>query len=153
MDRCEFLLELMLEYCNLSELNDAANNRADLLGYDNSELNCLDCIGRLEHPNVTTIAEKMGMTKGAISKIARKLLDKNAIASYRLDDNRQKVFYRLTEKGKALFSAHEERHRLWHERELSFLRTLPEDDREAAIRFMLACNAELNRRMNEDAHI
>lgn len=147
MDRCELLLKLLLEYINLSDLNDDAHNREDLVGYDNSELNCLDCIGRMENPNVTSIAAKMGMTKGAISKITKKLLDKEAIETYQLGDNRQKVFYKLTEKGRALFAAHEERHRQWQDRELSFLHTISEEDREAVIRFMLAYNANLNERI------
>ena len=69
MDRSEELLQLVLEYTNLSDKTDKLHNRDSLSGYDNSELNCLDAIGCLEQPNVTALAGEMRMTKGAISKI------------------------------------------------------------------------------------
>ena len=72
MDRSEELLQLVLEYTNLSDETDKLHNRDSLSGYDNSELNCLDAIGRLEQPNVTALAGEMRMTKGAISKILRR---------------------------------------------------------------------------------
>lgn len=146
LDRCELLLDLLLEYTNLAEINDDIHNVPELAGYDNSELNCLDCIGRMENPNVTSIAEAMNMTKGAISKIIRKLSDKGTLADYQLDGNRQKVYYTLSDKGKALFAAHEARHNQWHEREIAFFRTLSEADREGAIRFLNAYIHELNER-------
>ncbi len=99
MDRCELLLDLLLEYTNLAEINDDIHNVPDLTGYNNSELNCLDCIGRMKDPNVTSIAEAMNMTKGAISKIIRKLSDKGTLVDYQLDGNRQKVYYTLSDKG------------------------------------------------------
>ena len=113
MDRSEELLQLVLEYTNLSDETDKLHNRDSLSGYDNSELNCLDAIGRLEQPNVTALAGEMRMTKGAISKILRKLSDKGAVEPYQLGSNRQKIFYRLTDAGQELFAAHRERHRGW----------------------------------------
>lgn len=146
LDRCELLLDLLLEYTNLAEINDDIHNVPDLTGYDNSELNCLDCIGRMKDPNVTSIAEAMNMTKGAICKIIRKLSDKGTLVDYQLDGNRQKVYYTLSDKGKTLFAAHEARHNQWRNREAAFFRTLSETDREGAIRFLTAYIHELNNR-------
>ena len=134
MDRSEELLQLVLEYTNLSDETDKLHNRDSLSGYDNSELNCLDAIGRLEQPNVTALAGEMRMTKGAISKILRKLSDKDAVEPYQLGSNRQKIFYRLTDAGQELFDAHRERHRGWEERELFFFRSLSEEELSGAIR-------------------
>lgn len=150
MDRSEELLQLVLEYTNLSDETDKLHSRDNLSGYDNSELNCLDAIGRMEHPNVTALAEEMRMTKGAISKILRKLSDKGAVESYQLGANRQKVFYRLTDIGQVLFDAHRERHRGWEERELSFFRSLPEEELAAAIRFFSDYNTDLRARLGKE---
>lgn len=150
MDRSEELLRLVLEYTNLSDETDKLHSRDSLSGYDNSELNCLDAIGRMEHPNVTALAEEMRMTKGAISKILRKLSDKGAVEPYQLGANRQKVFYRLTDAGQALFDAHRERHRGWEERELSFFRSLPEEELAAAIRFFTDYNTDLRARLGKE---
>ena len=148
MDRSEELLQLVLEYTNLSDETDKLHSRDNLSGYDHSELNCLDAIGRMEHPNVTALAEEMRMTKGAISKILRKLSDKGAVESYQLGANRQKVFYRLTDAGRVLFNEHRERHRGWEERELSFFRSVPAVEQDAAVRFFSDYNADLRARLN-----
>ena len=150
MDRSEELLRLVLEYTNLSDETDKLYSRDSLSGYDNSELNCLDAIGRMEHPNVTALAEEMRMTKGAISKILRKLSDKGAVEPYQLGANRQKVFYRLTDAGQVLFDAHRERHRGWEERELSFFRSVPEEEWAASIRFFTDYNADLRARLEKE---
>lgn len=150
MDRSEELLQLVLEYTNLSDETDKLHSRDTLSGYDNSELNCLDAVGRMEHPNVTALAEEMRMTKGAISKILRKLSDKGAVGPYQLGANRQKVFYRLTDAGQVLFDAHRERHRGWEERELAFFRSLPEEERVAAIRFFTDYNTDLRARLGKE---
>ena len=63
-------LALMLERQDmLSKLTEG--KCLDEYGY--SETHCIDYIGRLELPNVTKIAEHMGMTRGAISKMTKKL--------------------------------------------------------------------------------
>ena len=151
MDHSRELLQLVLEYSNLSEENDKMNTRESLSGYDNSELNCLDCVGRMGHPNVTAIAEEMRMTKGAVSKILRKLSDKKAVEAYQQEPNRQKIYYRLTAAGAALFDEHRDRHRRWEEREMAFFRSLPESEQTAAIRFFSGYNENLRSRLNRDS--
>ena len=146
MDRSEELLQLVLEYTNLSDETDKLHNRDSLSGYDNSELNCLDAIGRLEQPNVTALAGEMRMTKGAISKILRK----DAVEPYQLGSNRQKIFYRLTDAGQELFDAHRERHRGWEERELLFFRSLSEEELSGAIRFFNDYNTDLRARLGKE---
>lgn len=151
MDNSRELLQLILEYTNLSEQTDKLNSRETLSGYDNSELNCLDCVGRMDFPNVTAIAEEMRMTKGAVSKILRKLLDKNAVEAYQQKPNRQKVYYRLTAVGAALFAEHRDRHRRWEEREMVYFRSLPEGEQAAAIRFFSGYNENIRSRLNRDS--
>ena len=69
-------ISLMLERQDmLSKLTESSC--LDEYGY--SETHCIDFIGRLELPNVTKIAEHMGMTRGAISKMTKKLLAKGLI--------------------------------------------------------------------------
>lgn len=150
MDRSEELLQLVLEYTNLSDETDKLHNRDSLSGYDNSELNCLDAIGRLEQPNVTALAGEMRMTKGAISKILRKLSDKGAVEPYQLGSNRQKIFYRLTDAGQELFDVHRERHRGWEKRELLFFRSLSEEELSGAIRFFNDYNTDLRARLGKE---
>ena len=75
-------LALMLERQDmLSKLTEG--KCLDEYGY--SETHCIDYIGRLELPNVTKIAEHMGMTRGAISKMTKKLLTKGKTHNFQKD--------------------------------------------------------------------
>lgn len=75
-----------------------------------SELHVIDCIGSHEEPNVTFIAEQTGMTKGAVSKIASRMVDRKFIEARKRDNNRKEILYSLTKKGKVAFDIHKKFH-------------------------------------------
>ena len=149
MTQAQKLLDLIIQYSNLDVEETAQRSIPVLDGYPHSELNVIQCIGATEHPNVSSIADQMNMTKGAISKIIRKLTDKGAITSYQLPGNRQKIFYQLTKQGEALFDAHARRHRAWEKSELAYLNTLPADVVAAAAVFFQNYNAHIKSNMTK----
>jgi DNA-binding MarR family transcriptional regulator len=135
-------IALMLERQDmLSALTE--NQCLDAFGY--SETHCIDAIGRLELPNVTKIAGQMRMTRGAISKMTRKLLDKGLIEKYTLKTNHKEVYFRLTPQGRLLFEEHDKRHKLWEKRDMEFLSRYSKDEVETLCRFM----EEFNRYLEE----
>jgi len=144
MDTSRELLELFLQYANNDAELTRRNNRMELMGYDHSELNCIDCIGTMDAPNVTAIAARMHMTRGGISKIIRKLQDKQLIDCYQLPENRKKIFYTLTDAGKTLLESHRERHKKWELVKRRFFDSLSEEERKSAIVFMRRFNEYLN---------
>jgi DNA-binding MarR family transcriptional regulator len=76
-----------------------------------SEIHMVDVIGRNPGINVTEIAQKLGITKGAIPKIIRKLIQKGLINRYQSKDNKRIVQFELTDKGQIAFQQHIEFHR------------------------------------------
>lgn len=76
-----------------------------------SEIHTIDAIGRHEGVNVTDLASIMGVTKGAISQVIRKLEKKGLVERYRYDDNHQQVLLKLSEKGKVAFQGHNDFHK------------------------------------------
>ena len=60
-----------------------------------------------EQPNihVTAIAEKLGITKGAVSQMAKKLERKGVLWKEKDEENQSRVFLRLTEKGERYLEA------------------------------------------------
>lgn len=143
MKEQELLLKeiaLMLERQDmLSKLTES--QCLDEYGY--SETHCIDFIGRLELPNVTKVAEHMGMTRGAISKMTKKLLAKGLIEKYTLETNRKEVYFRLTEQGKLLFEEHDKRHKRWEKRDMEFLARYSKEDVKTVYRFMREFNEYL----------
>ena len=139
-------LALMLERQDmLSKLTEG--KCLDEYGY--SEKHCIDYIGRLELPNVTKIAEHMGMTRGAISKMTKKLLTKGLIEKYTLESNKKEVYFKLTDLGKTLFEEHAKRHKRWEKRDMEFLSHYSTEDVKTVYRFMKEFNHYLEGQIEE----
>ena len=133
-------IALMLEHQDmLSKLTES--QCLDEYGY--SETHCIDNIGRLELPNVTKIAEHMQMTRGAISKMTKKLLAKGLIEKYTLETNKKEIYFRLTEQGMVLFREHEKRHKQWEKRDMQFLDRFSKDEIAVIMKFMKEFNEHL----------
>lgn len=134
-------LALMLERQDmLSKLTES--QCLDEYGY--SETHCIDFIGRLELPNVTKVAEHMGMTRGAISKMTKKLLAKGLIERYTLETNKKEIYFRLTDEGRLLFEEHEKRHKRWEKRDMEFLSRYSSQEVDAVCKFMQEFNGYLD---------
>lgn len=143
------LLQQLLWYTHNSDTLSVLDSSMDLPDIDNSGLNCIDCIGRLDYPNVTAIAEELFMTRGAISKIVKKLIGNGYVIPYQLPDNKQKIFYRLTDSGIKLYEMHLLRHRKWEQRELGFFKGFDEEKLNRIIAFMKEYNSYLQRCIEE----
>ena len=63
----------------------------ELEGYTPSEVHCIEAIKNIQDPNVKKISDEMFMTRGAISKLTKKLIKKNAIESYRKSENKKEI--------------------------------------------------------------
>ena len=79
-----------------------------------SEIHFIDAIEPGEGLNASQISRKLGITNGAVTQIADKLVQKELITKYRKDDNRKEIYLKLTEEGVTAFK----HHKLFH-KELS----------------------------------
>jgi len=117
--------------------------------YSYSETHCIDYIGKTELPNVTKIADNMQMTRGAISKMTKKLLAKGLIEKYSLKCNKKEIYFRLTESGLELYKEHEKRHKLWEQRDSKFLERYSAEEMEIITKFMQEFNVYLEEKIEE----
>ena len=124
MTKSELILEQFRRYANSADIMSKLHSREILSGYGNSELNCIDCIGRMKHPNAARIADEMDLTRSAVSKILRKLIAKDAAISYQLPGNQKEIYYKLTPYGRELFRQHRLRHLNWEQRDREFFDSL-----------------------------
>jgi len=88
-----------------------------LKDFKSSEVHCMEYIGKDPECNVTKLAESFYMTRGAISKMTRKLIAKGVIESYQKPDNKKEIYFRLTEQGQKVYKIHEELHKEFQERD------------------------------------
>jgi DNA-binding MarR family transcriptional regulator len=76
-----------------------------------SEVHTLCAIGAMPGINVTNLSVRLGVTKGAISKMTKKMEDKGLLERYHEPGNDKEVLIRLTPKGKKAYLGHENHHK------------------------------------------
>ncbi len=106
-----------------------------LKGYKSSEVHCIEYIGRNVDSNVTKLAESFYVTRGAISKMTRKLIKKGVIESYRKPDNQKEIYFRLTEQGRVINKIHEDLHKEFQERDKAVFEKVTEEQFDSLLSF------------------
>lgn len=72
-----------------------------------TERHMLDMFGANPDMNITELALKNAVTKGAISQVVSKLEEKGAVRRYKEAGNEKEVLIRLTDKGKEIYERHQ----------------------------------------------
>ncbi|MFW6678719.1 MarR family transcriptional regulator [Lacrimispora sp. AGF001] len=127
-------------------INSGLNSR-----YSNSELHCIEAIGKLERPNGVQLATLLSMTRGAVTKLAKRLLQDGLIERYTLSDNKKEIYYRLTSIGEVLFKEHEVAHTKWEERDIAFLSSVPIKEQQVVLEFLQKFNNYLQAKIQEES--
>jgi len=86
--------------------------------------------------NVTKLAESLYMTRGAISKMTKKLMEKGLIESYQKPDNKKEIYFRLTEQGLRIYKVHEELHKSFQERDKAVFEQISDEQFDSVISFV-----------------
>ncbi len=138
------LLSLFAEHLEKQDILSKLTEAEELHNCSYSEIHTIDSIGKITNPNVTKIANHLRMTRGAISKITKRLLVAEMIESYFLSNNKKEIYFKLTEKGKYIFQEHKKRHFLWEERDSTFFEKYSDEEIKIIINFMGQFNEYLN---------
>jgi DNA-binding MarR family transcriptional regulator len=112
--------------------------------YGISEIHCLDFIGKIKDPNVTKISQSMNMTRGAISKLCKKLINNNLIDKYKKPENDKEIYFKLTELGEELYKHHEIKHKQWEERNNKFFKNITKEYQDIVANFLIKFNDYLD---------
>ncbi|MBE7103329.1 MarR family transcriptional regulator [Bacillus cereus] len=107
-----------------------------LKGYNSSEVHCIEYIEKNVDSNVTKLAESFYMTRGAISRITKKLIKKGLIESYQKSDNKKEIYFRLTEQGKEIYKIHEDLHKEFEERDKVVFDQVTEEEFDSILSFV-----------------
>ena len=107
-----------------------------LKGYKSSEVHCIEYIGRNVDSNVTKLAESFYVTRGAISKLTKKLIKKGIIESYQKPDNKKEIYFRLTSQGQVIYKIHEELHKEFQERDKAVFEQITEEQFDSMLSFV-----------------
>ncbi|MDH6369225.1 DNA-binding MarR family transcriptional regulator [Paenibacillus sp. PastF-3] len=117
---------------------------ASLKGYTSSEVHCIEYIEKNVDSNVTKLAESFFMTRGAISKLTKKLIEKGLIESYQKSDNKKEIYFRLTEQGKVIYKIHENLHKEFQERDKAVFEQITEEQFDSMLSFVEKYSSHLD---------
>ena len=101
-----------------------------------SEIHFIDAIGPGEGLNASQISKKLGITNGAVTQVADKLVKKKLIEKYKIRGNKKEVYLRLTAEGKIAFENHKRFHQELSDRMLEYLDGLTEEQMDALFGLM-----------------
>ncbi|MFD2211331.1 MarR family transcriptional regulator [Virgibacillus halophilus] len=107
-----------------------------LKDYKPSEVHCIESIEKNRDANVRKLAETLYMTRGAISKLTKKLMKKGFIESYQKPDNKKEIYFKLTAQGKEIFNVHEELHKEFRERDKVVFQQVTEKEIDSMLSFV-----------------
>ena len=123
---------------------DSYRMKESLMAYNPSEIHCIAYIGEDMDSNVTKLAESFDMTRGAISKLTKKLINKGLIESYQRADNKKEVYFNLTSQGKKIYNIHEDIHRELKDRDQPFFNQVTEEQLDVILDFANKYNTHLD---------
>lgn len=101
-----------------------------------SEIHIIQLIGDYDDLHVSEIARKLGVTKGAVSQILKKLVRKGLVEKYVDESNNTRLLVKLTKKGKLAYNSHEKYHNECDKDMFSYLDQLSSHELEVVITFM-----------------
>lgn len=120
-----------------------------LKGYTSSEVHSIEYIEKNKDSNVTKLADSFYMTRGAISKLTKKLIKKELIESYQKSDNKKEIYFRLTEKGRAVYDIHEKLHNEFSERDKVVFEQVTEEQFNSMLHFVELYSQHLDKEIKK----
>ncbi|EAD5843033.1 TPA: MarR family winged helix-turn-helix transcriptional regulator [Listeria innocua] len=149
MDKNEQVMANVRDLFNkLAWINKVKMEKA-LEGYKPSEVHCIEFIAKNEDPNVTKLAEAFYMTKSAISKITKKLMDKGYIESYQKPENKKEIYFRLTTKGAEINQVHDNLHQEFLDRDKVVFEDVSDKQYEQVLQFVEKYSRHLDGEMKK----
>ncbi|GHU42016.1 MarR family transcriptional regulator [Clostridia bacterium] len=117
--------------------------------YKPSEIHCIEYIGCHDDPNVTRLAEAFYQTRGAISKMTKKLIQKGVIESYQKAENKKEIYFCLTPQGEAVYEIHEKLHQEFRERDQVVFKQIGKKELNRMLHFLEAYGRHLEGEINK----
>lgn len=126
----------------------------------------LDVIAGHPEENVSGISSLMGVTKGAVTQMARKLLEKGMITIEQRNNNKKEKYYRLTDMGEKTITGHQYFHMQTNQRLCEYISTLTKEETAVIYKFLehlkdcipfcefpCGCNIADKEEMNDESYV
>ncbi|MGG2060634.1 MarR family transcriptional regulator [Priestia megaterium] len=136
MDKRQQLMSELMDLCNEIIWRNKPEVELALKDYTLSEIELIENISLIPNANVTKLAAASYMTRGAISKLTKKLIAKNMIESYQSVENKKEIYFRLTTNGQKINDVHQELHQSFLERDKEVFKYMTDEEFDTIFRFI-----------------
>ncbi|MCK1992343.1 MarR family transcriptional regulator [Peribacillus muralis] len=136
MDKRQQLMSELMDLCNEIVWINKPELELALNGYTLNEIELIENISLIPSANATKLAAASYMTRGAISKLTKKLIGKNIIESYQDAKNKKEIYFRLTTKGQKVNDVHQELHRSFLDRDKEVFKNMTDEEFDTIFRFI-----------------
>jgi DNA-binding MarR family transcriptional regulator len=148
-DMKEFLNTLKRLTIKMGELGRHASDITPVGKLSFSELSLMTLIGDFANIKVTELALKYGATKGAISKMVKKLVQKELVIKSRTQENEKEVLLSLTALGLAIYNEKEAHFEKLSKDVTKELENLAQEQREALFNILQLVEDHIDEHLNE----
>lgn len=101
-----------------------------------AELRLLDAVAGHPEQSASALAGRLGVTRGALTQTARRMMDKGLIEQYAPPRNRKVKYHRLTTAGEEARRGHARHHAGANERMRAYLRGLSPAEKQGLLTFL-----------------
>ncbi|WP_304341316.1 MarR family transcriptional regulator [Metaclostridioides mangenotii] len=144
------IIKVLKEVYEKEDVLSKIRNKGIIEGYTLSEIHTIDEIGRASEPvNVTIISENLNMTKSAVSKIIKKLVNKDTIRVFQIPENKKERYFFLTEVGKDIYLKHEKIHSIWEKTDERFFKEIEDKYKNITLEVLEKFNEYLRTEIEE----
>lgn len=103
-----------------------------------AEIHTIAAVGSHPNINVTSLAQILGITKGAASQMIYKLVDKGVIEKKISPESDTEVVLNLTKDGLINYKTHEEYHRQTNDKAITLLKEMPDPFYQCMVEYFTA---------------
>jgi len=139
----QFLSELTALLDKISLLSHDVLSQ-QLKGYKAAEVHTIEYIKKHPESNASQIATGLYVTRGAVSKMTRRLIDRQLIERYQKAGNRKETYFQLTAIGQQVFEIHERLNRQFEARDQVVFEHASAQEVSATLQFLQQYNVHLD---------
>lgn len=144
---CAELMERVIHKYNQTESRKLDYGTGEKL--TRKEIHTINAIGNSPAINITELAKIQGVTKGAVSQMVYKLVDKGYIEKRVSPESDAEVCLELTKLGLIAYRAHKEYHKKTQEEFFTILKNMPEDTYNNMVNLVKSFEQSLDNKLNE----
>ena len=127
---------MMQLFNRFSELSKKSYEYCEGVSLYPTEIHTIEYIALTSSTNMTDIANQMGLTKGAVSKMIVKLENQGLLERYKYQPSQKDIYIHLTQLGVRAYEGHKAYHASMHKHLNSYFGLLAQEHQQAVLDFL-----------------